>query len=528
MAWYNSSWLYRVKISIEGDEVGSTLTNFPVYVDLSTLPAGFHTNVKSDGSDIRVTSSDGETELAREVVAYDSGTDTGELHFLAPSISSSLDTEFYIYYGNSAATDYAPDATYGAENVWVDYLYVSHDGGLVDSTGNLTPTNYSTSTVTGKVGQARSFNGSSQYVDLNTTSLLNSETEATVQAWVKLDSSVSRDHPIISKWNSSGWVFWVDDATTSPSGFTDTVAFAPDAGATDNGRVNGTTGIVSASTWYLFHGTFDASSYIRLYRNGSLNNDNTTSVISSFASTGHDTYVGNSPHVSNIKWFEGDMDELRITNIARPTDWIYAEYSNQETPTTFYTLGSQETNSEEVISTYYFDGHADLIYDDYGWTDPENAYDGDPDTFAYHDTASENLGFAGTTAPTSGTTISQVRARVKAVSYNFGSIYALDYDIYNGVHGLAGGDTQTTYGSPAYTDWIILTEPGGGWTWEMLSTDLYVDLYVFRSGGFAPDVQAGASIVEIEVTHQGVVTDTYLTQQNGRLIRQENGRGLLI
>jgi len=35
MSWYNSSWDYRVKITIESDEVDSTLTDFPVYVDLS-------------------------------------------------------------------------------------------------------------------------------------------------------------------------------------------------------------------------------------------------------------------------------------------------------------------------------------------------------------------------------------------------------------------------------------------------------------------------------------------------------------
>ena len=127
MSWYNSSWKYRVKITIDHSKVGSDLTDFPVYVDLSTLPSGFHTNVKSDGGDIRVTRSDGTTECPREIVFYDAANDKGELHFKANSLSSTSDTDFYIYYGNASASDYATDATYGARKVWTNgYVGVYH------------------------------------------------------------------------------------------------------------------------------------------------------------------------------------------------------------------------------------------------------------------------------------------------------------------------------------------------------------------------------------------------------------------
>src|SRR5690606_33907440 len=117
-AWLNDSWQYRVSLTIDADQVDADLTDFPVYVDLSDMPAEFHNNVNADGSDIRVTTGDEGTEVPREVVFYDADTDTGELHFKAPTLSSTTDTTFYIYYGNSSAGDYADDATYGAENVW--------------------------------------------------------------------------------------------------------------------------------------------------------------------------------------------------------------------------------------------------------------------------------------------------------------------------------------------------------------------------------------------------------------------------
>jgi len=112
--WYNSSWLYRVKITVLASKVAENLSNYPVYVDLSNLPSEFHTNVnQTDGRDIRITSSDGVTELPREVVYYDSANDKGELHFKATSLSHSTDTDFYIYYGNSSATEPSDSSTYG-------------------------------------------------------------------------------------------------------------------------------------------------------------------------------------------------------------------------------------------------------------------------------------------------------------------------------------------------------------------------------------------------------------------------------
>lgn len=117
--WYNGdyAWSYRVKTTINTSQVPSTQINFPVYVDLANLPAEFWTHVKSDGSDIRVTNSDG-TELAREIENINTGTSTGALWFKAESISDSA--YYYIYYGNAAATEPAASATYGSQKVWDD------------------------------------------------------------------------------------------------------------------------------------------------------------------------------------------------------------------------------------------------------------------------------------------------------------------------------------------------------------------------------------------------------------------------
>jgi hypothetical protein len=40
-------------------------------------------------------------------------------------------------------------------------------------------------------------------------------------------------------------------------------------------------------------------------------------------------------------YFNGDVDELRISSTNRSTNWIAAEYNNQSSPGTFITMGSE-------------------------------------------------------------------------------------------------------------------------------------------------------------------------------------------
>ena len=41
--------------------------------------------------------------------------------------------------------------------------------------------------------------------------------------------------------------------------------------------------------------------------------------------------------------FNGHLDEVRISNIARSADWIATEYNNQKTLSSFYIVDLEET-----------------------------------------------------------------------------------------------------------------------------------------------------------------------------------------
>jgi hypothetical protein len=56
------------------------------------------------------------------------------------------------------------------------------------------------------------------------------------------------------------------------------------------------------------------------------------------------------------------MDEVRLSSTALSANWIATEYNNQNTPGSFYTLGTEETkvfapnNSELMRHGKFFDG----------------------------------------------------------------------------------------------------------------------------------------------------------------------------
>jgi len=44
-------------------------------------------------------------------------------------------------------------------------------------------------------------------------------------------------------------------------------------------------------------------------------------------------------------YFNGAIDEVRVSNIARSPDWISTEYANQSQPLTFYTISAPQPSS---------------------------------------------------------------------------------------------------------------------------------------------------------------------------------------
>jgi hypothetical protein len=348
--WYSDEdFGRRVPVVIDADEIDSTLTNFPIYLDLSTLGAAFWTDVASDGRDIRITSGDGQTELPHDLVEFDGADDTGELHFLADSVSATTDTSFYVYFANAAATAYAPTAQFGSQAVWAQYEAVYHFNDDVSATGNvvadatsnardLVVTDNALATTSGQLG-----------VGLNLESL-NGYLNNPDFDWTAGDALVTSGWYLMD--NADGGAYYQFGTGGNPN----TINLRPwsgggtgggdgdfDFGDADGFNINPR----NTTSWnqFFFVGTTVSGSSNRYYQNAILRDVANQTVNSPSNNDGFE--VGRLG--GGTTYFDALIDELRIATTTRNTAWIEAEYTNQNTPSIFYSAGVAESFQPDVV-----------------------------------------------------------------------------------------------------------------------------------------------------------------------------------
>ncbi|WP_018235623.1 Ig domain-containing protein [Ensifer sp. BR816] len=110
---------YYAELTIAAGEVSSDLTDFPVYVDLSDMPAGFWSHVKEDGGDIRVKTTGGAL-IPFDLVWFNHAASDGLLYFKR-TVATATDTVVRIHYGDSNLNLLPAVDTNGRNAVWSDY-----------------------------------------------------------------------------------------------------------------------------------------------------------------------------------------------------------------------------------------------------------------------------------------------------------------------------------------------------------------------------------------------------------------------
>ncbi|MBP9702465.1 peptidoglycan DD-metalloendopeptidase family protein [Candidatus Woesebacteria bacterium] len=355
-SWYNTSWDFRTKLTIDNTKLGNDVTDYPLFIDLSDLPAGFHTNVnQTDARDIRITKADGTTELPREVVFYDNATDTGELHAkYTGTLSSGSATDIYIYYGNAAASDYATTDTYGRNNVWTNsYAAVYHlresgngttdeykdsvgtnDGTGGNGSGAATPT-----TNSGQLDSAQDFDGTDDFIQAADDASLDITSQITVSAWVYSDGAQDQFDKIVAKEKNTYYPFQFafNGAADDKVNFTVSDSTQDRSVVSDND--------IPTTTWTHVTGTYDGST-VRLYV-GAAAQASTYNGSFSIETNNNPLLIGGRTG----QFFNGRIDELRISSTARTSGWITTEYNNQNNPNSFYSsFGTEEPRLDNADS----------------------------------------------------------------------------------------------------------------------------------------------------------------------------------
>ena len=196
--WYDAAWAYRKKITIDYTKVAATLTDFPVLISLPT-DSGLADNAQDDGDDILFTASDGVAKINHEIETFNGTSGQMVAWVKVSGLSSSADTDVYMYYGNSGAGN-QENATF----VWdSNYQMVQHleetTGGanaIQDSTSNTnhgTDNNSLTLNAAGKINGADGFDGSDDYISVADSNSLDITGNITLEAWVN-PTTIDADH----------------------------------------------------------------------------------------------------------------------------------------------------------------------------------------------------------------------------------------------------------------------------------------------------------------------------------------------
>jgi len=126
---------YSVTITIASGEVSENLTDFPILLDLSDMPAGFWDEVKADGGDIRILDS-GTSQIPQDLSRFDYYSKGGYV-FFKDTVLTGSDNTWTINWGDAELDRLPNDNANGRDAVWSDYECVYTFGeDNADRTGN--------------------------------------------------------------------------------------------------------------------------------------------------------------------------------------------------------------------------------------------------------------------------------------------------------------------------------------------------------------------------------------------------------
>ncbi len=343
-SWYNTSWAYRKKITLDNTASSTTLTNFPVLVSLTSSNFTF-SKAQSAGQDIRFTDSDGSTLLSYEIEKWDNTNSLSSIWVKIPSLTATS-YSIYMYYGNSSAAD-AQSATSVWNSNYVGVWHLPNGTTLTanDSTSNSNNgTVYGATAITGQMDGAASFDGTiGHYINL-TSAPTTGTGSFSAFAWIKTSTNGKRNQI----------VQWGGDSGTANDGAwlqvdTDNKVH------TDLSNIAGpkSAGTVNDGAWHLV-GVVNNAGTFQIYVDGAASGLS-QSMAPNLISTYHEIGGPGQGSAINQDWyFNGSIDEVRISNSAQSADWILASYKSEAgTMQTFAAEESQIQTSGSLTSSIF-------------------------------------------------------------------------------------------------------------------------------------------------------------------------------
>lgn len=365
-----TSFSYHKRVTINASKIAEDLSNFPVWLNVTdaelkdTSNGG---NIQPDGDDISFFSSDNSTRYSHEIELYDGVSGTLGCWINVTQVSSSSNTICYMYYGNAGASNQQ-----NSSGVWdSNYVLVLHmngtggDGSTVWDSSRYT--NHGTkgsvqsgwsNQTSGKVGHCQDFNlmEHKQYINTTSDSSLDfgGDTDAvwTVEAWYKFETEIedAESAPkLFAKDDAGGdkrrgWYYHIYD--NDDGGADDMVFYVSQNadGTTSDAEIDLTGNNLDDNNWHYMMGvtSYDSAGtdYHYYYENGNIEKQGELSNTNSLSSESNDLYLWVGCHEQGNGW-EGQLDEIRVSNIARNGSYQGAVYNNTNDPASFLYLGAE-------------------------------------------------------------------------------------------------------------------------------------------------------------------------------------------
>ncbi len=293
----------------------------------------------SSGFDIIFSSSAScASTLNFEVQSYTASTGALTAWVQVPSLSAG--SVIYMCYGNpSISTDQSNKTA-----VWdSNYQIVQHldDSAattvVADSTSNgnngTAAANTSTKSTTGEIGNALNFNGSTDSVNDGDPSATNTTTgDMTLEMWVNRSSfSIDGAWETVTHGDGVDNGFQIFDNANGSSSTLRFLYFDPFGRSFSVSTATS----LNANTWYDLAVT-QHGAVTSWYVNGVLDSSSTNgNGAVGYEATSSPLLLMAPSHAP------GKMDEFRFSNALRSASWLLTSYSNQSSPSTFYTVGSE-------------------------------------------------------------------------------------------------------------------------------------------------------------------------------------------
>lgn len=320
---------YESRIVFSNYPRNETLTNFPVLLVFDTNIPGFTYDdfQTADGADLRVLADDGVTPLNFEIEQWNPA---GRSYVWVQVPYFTNDCAVRARWADPAAAGVPDSAGNGA--TWSNgFLGVWHlaetNGPHLDGSPNLATARVTQvsvqGTAAGIAGGADSFNGTNDYVSLPD---MGANARVTVECWVKLnDVPAGSDIGLVSSdpWSAGITHFKTDNGLRLK------------AQILSAGTIASSSNLLAVGNWFYAAYTIagNASTDFTIFFNGA-------PIGSAAGSTNNLLADVNLAREYNGRYLNAIMDEVRISSVARSTNWIWATYQNIASNAAFASYGA--------------------------------------------------------------------------------------------------------------------------------------------------------------------------------------------